>query len=136
MTVIAEGHRFDEQLVAETNAAGLRLTPGDYVDDLGEGVHPYGKPAACPFCRERQDWTTLWYNGPGSPPSYTFVCGSCGAQGPHSHGFERGDHWNARIDAVTQWNGYRPRRYPLRLCLRRRLGETLRYIGSWLEATS
>lgn len=136
MTVLLPSDCSIAQVIADTDAHGAKLRAGVYLDDWDEGVHPYGKPDPCPFCRSPQDWTILIYNGPGAPPSYIFSCGSCGAQGPHSHGFERGDHWNARVDAIDQWNSYKPRRFPLRLSLRRRFARLLREIANWLQASA
>ena len=96
---------------AETADPGSTVNPGDYLGVWARGVHPYGKPQPCPFCAEEVDYTSLWYNGPGSPPSYALCCGNCGAKGPISEGRERGDHVGAREDAVQLWNnrGGRPR---------------------------
>lgn len=90
--------------IAAANESGQNLRPGDYVSDWEEGVHPYGYPNPCPFCKQPQNYTELWYNGPGSPPSYGLMCGHCGAMGPTSHGSCRGDHYGARVDAVKEWN--------------------------------
>ena len=90
--------------IGAANSHGETLRCGDYVSIWDEGEHPYGKPSACPFCKQPQGYTELWYNGPGSPPSYAVMCGHCGAQGPLSSGKGRGDHYGARIDAVSRWN--------------------------------
>lgn len=76
----------------------------EYLSDWAEGEHPYGVPAECPHCSQKQDFTSFYYNGYGPPPSYVFTCGHCGACGPHSRGRERDDHFGARQDAVRQWN--------------------------------
>ena len=83
---------------------GAGLRGGEYLSDWSEGVHPYGVPASCPFCGNALTYTELFYNGYGPPPSYMVMCGHCGAQGPHSHGRERDDHFGAREDAIRQWN--------------------------------
>ena len=80
----------------------------DYVSEWAEGEHPYGDPAPCPHCGERQNFTELYFNGPGPPPSYVFACGHCGATGPHGYGRERGDHYGARQDAIVKWNQRTP----------------------------
>ena len=90
--------------IGAANAHGERLRCGDYVAEWDEGDHPYGRPSPCPFCKQEQNYTELWYNGPGSPPSYAIMCGHCGAHGPTSSGAGRGDHYGARIDAVALWN--------------------------------
>ena len=86
------------------NQHGETLRCGDYFCADDEGGHPYGKPADCPFCKHEQNYTEMFYNGPGSPPSYAMRCGECGAQGPISSGKGRGDHYGARVDAVNLWN--------------------------------
>lgn len=84
------------------NAHGATLNCGDYLD-IEQDV--YGHIQPCPFCHQSQDeYPSMWYNGPGSPPSYAVQCGNCGAQGPTSSGTCRGDHYGARVDAVAKWN--------------------------------
>lgn len=90
--------------IGAANAHGETLRCGDYVSIWDEGDHPYGAPCPCPFCKQAQNYTELWYNGPGSPPSYAVMCGHCGAQGPTSSGAGRGDHYGARVNAVRLWN--------------------------------
>jgi hypothetical protein len=91
-------------IIAETNHQGSLRRPGDYIGEWEEGDHPYGKASPCPFCKEEQNYTTIWYNGPGSPPSYAWCCCSCSAQGPTSSGTGRGDHYGAIMDARKLWD--------------------------------
>jgi hypothetical protein len=91
-------------LIAETNSRGADLRCGEYVSQWDEGEHPYGQPDPCAFCGEEQNFTELWYNGPGSPPSYSVTCGHCGAHGPTSRGMGHGDHYGAILDAIKLWN--------------------------------
>ena len=93
-----------DRLMAETNARGERLRCGDYLGEWEEGDHPYGKAGPCPFCKAEQNYTNLYYNGPGSPPSYAWACGECGAQGSISSGRFHGDHYGAILNAVELWN--------------------------------
>lgn len=92
------------QCAAEAIEPGSTVRSGDTIGCWEKGDHPYGQADPCPFCGETQDYTSFWYNGPGSPPSYTFTCGDCGAMGPHSMGDGHGDHVGARRDAIAQWN--------------------------------
>ena len=92
------------QLIAETTSRGENLRCGDYLGIWEEGDHPYGQPGPCPFCKKAQRYTNLWYNGPGSPPSYAWQCDDCSAQGSTSTGKFKGDHYGAIMDALTLWN--------------------------------
>jgi hypothetical protein len=94
-------------LMVSTNERGQRLSPGDEIGEWPKGEFPYGMAKACPFCRAEQYYTAFWYNGPGSPPSYAWHCGNCGAQGPTSAGLCRGDHYGAMLNAVEKWNAGR-----------------------------
>ena len=63
-----------DQLIAETNLRGETLRCGEEVGLWEEGDHPYGKASPCHFCEADQTYTNLFYNGPGSPPSYAWSC--------------------------------------------------------------
>jgi hypothetical protein len=102
--MIDESERLRLRREAETADPGSTLRGGDFLGIWDKGDHPYGQPEPCPFCCEPVEYTALWYNGYGPPPSYAVCCGHCGAQGPTSQGAERGDHLGARRDAIEQWN--------------------------------
>ena len=94
----------DAALAARAAEIASRTEIGQSATTGKSGEHLFGTPNACPFCKEYQDYSELWYNGPGSPPAWAFQCGDCGAQGPSGYGFERGDHLTAMRRAVELWN--------------------------------
>lgn len=96
--------RASDEEIAMTNITGNALRCGHQFGVWEKDIHPYGRPAPCPFCKEPLEYTELFYNGSGPPPSYAICCGYCGAQGPSSRGNGRGDHYGARLDAVRLWN--------------------------------
>lgn len=71
---------------------------------------PLPRPEPCPFCGdlvaddEGNFYEGFHCNGHGPPPSYSIVCGGCGAHGPLGYGSRRNDYLGAERDAIEQWN--------------------------------